>query len=153
MVGLEDLDYAESNKDGYYVATYYYDDDLVCTIRYSFPKYSFPNKECKLYIDTIFIEPEFRNQKLSKPILQDFIRKQHVRPVCLQNRIGQAQYPFPKGASNQTKRRLESIYTNIGFHYVDASLPERHPDYREMILAGNKRKKTRKKTRKKKIRS
>lgn len=142
MVRLKDLDYYESNNDGYYVATYYYNDDLVCTIRYSFP-----NTECQLYIDTIFIEPEYRNQKLSKPILRDFIRKQNVRPVCLQNRIGKSQYPFPKGASNQTKRRLESIYTNIGFHYVDERLPERHPDYGEMILAGHKRKKTRKKKR------
>mgnify|MGYP006420222405 FL=1 len=125
---ITDLTYIEVGK---YESRYLNDDELVCTINYHITQH---DPSCNLYIDAITMVPKYRNQKLSKPILLDFMNIKKERPVCLENRIGTYQYPFPEGATDETKSKLFNLYSSIGFRRRDTTLVARHPNYNDMIL-------------------
>ena len=69
----------------------------------------------------------------------------------MENRIGTDQFPFPQGATTETKSALRNLYSSIGFKYRDrgGEFPYRagHPYYNDMILTagGHKRLKPRNK--------
>jgi len=125
--------YLTYTEVGERVSKYLNDGDLVCTINYRIQEH---DADCKLYIDMINIEPKYRNQKLSKPILLDFINRKHIKPVCLENRIGTVQFPFPDGATPQTQSALRNLYSSIGFKRKSDVTDPRHPDFNDMILTG-----------------
>ena len=140
-VSIKDLTYTEVGETE---STYLNGSDLVCTINYRITKY---DAVCKMHIDMIKIEHNYRNQKLSKPILLDFIDRKQKKPVCLENMIGTDQFQFPQGATTETKSALRNLYSSIGFRSRYGILPDNHPNYNDMILTtgGHKRLKTRNK--------
>ena len=129
-ISIKDLTYTEIGKGE---SIYLNGSDLVCTINYRIQQH---DADCKLYIDMIKIERNYRNKKLSKPILLDFIYRKKQKPVCLENRIGTDQFPFPEGATTETKSALRNLYSSIGFRPRFKKLSYNHPYYNDMILAG-----------------
>lgn len=129
-VPVSQLNYTQINKGGLYVSTYSTKtDSLICSIKYTIRANYIPG--CQLKIDSFYIEEKHRNKKYSKKILIDFIERQQkngVTTFCLENVIGNDQFPISREISQEDIRKIKGIYEAIGFKYVEGAR------YGEMIL-------------------